>query len=357
MASREVEMRVLAAPCSFKESLTATVVASTMARIASGFGHEVDRAPLADGGEGTLDALADALKLDLRVSVIRRMLEPGVTHARWGLDREGRAFIEAAEAIGLSLVPFAQRDPWRASTRGLGDLIVEAARDPAVHDIFVALGGTTTVDGGADMRAVVSASASAAQRAQKSITALVDVDVPLEGARMFMKQKLGPHPDDRARDDVMNALDARLRAMFPPEIARAAGAGAAGGLGAAVLALGGRLVPGAAYVMDAIGLEERVAQADVVFTGEGRIDAQTVRGKAVAALARMCSVMRKPLIAFCGATTDDVETQAALRALGVSDVVVVTPPEQPLADAIDATNAEMNLARAVERWLTASQSR
>lgn len=344
-------MRVLAAPCSFKESLTATVAAATMARMASGFGHEVDRAPLADGGEGTLDALAEALPLDLRVSVIRRMLEPGVTHARWGLDGEGRAFIEAAEAIGLGLVPFEKRDPWRASTRGLGDLIVEASRDPAVHDIFVALGGTATVEGGADMRAVVTA----ADLARKKITALVDVDVPLEGARMFMKQKLGPHPDDRARDDVMNALDARLRSMFPPEIARVAGAGAAGGLGAAILALGGRLLPGAAYVMDAIGLEERVARADVVFTGEGRIDAQTVRGKAVAALARMCSVMKKPLIAFCGATTDDTATRAALRALGVTDVVVITPAGQPLADAIDAQNAQTNLARAVERWLTASR--
>jgi glycerate 2-kinase len=337
-------VRIVAAPCTFKESLTASAVASIMARVASGFDHVVDVAPLADGGEGTLDALRLPLGLQLRSSVIRRMLDPGVAHVRWGLDGEGRAFIEAAEAIGLALVPREQRDPLRASTRGLGDLIVEASRDPAVHDVLLALGGTATVDGGADMRDVVTRAWSSHQARRVPITALVDVDVPLDGARMFMKQKLGPAQGD----DVIETLAGRLRALFPPEIARVAGAGAAGGLGAAVLALGGRLVPGAAYVMDAIGLEERVAAADVVWTGEGRIDEQTVHGKAVASLAQMCRVMKKPLVAFCGSTRGDL---TALRALGVTDVVTIARAGQPLDEAM--AQADANLATALEAWLAA----
>lgn len=336
-------MRVVAAPCSFKESLTATAVASTMARVASARGHVVDEAPLADGGEGTLDALANPLGLQMRSSVIRRMLDGGGTHVRWGLDREGRAFVEAAEAIGLALVPRERRDPIHASTQGLGDLIVEASRDPSVHDVLIALGGTATVDGGADMRDVVTRAWSDGTTRKVPLTALVDVDVPLAGARMFIRQKLGPAQGD----DVVDALDARLRAMFPPEIARVAGAGAAGGLGAAIVALGGRLVPGAAYVMDAIGLEERVAAADVVWTGEGRIDEQTVHGKAVASLARMCRVMKKLLVAFCGSTRGDL---SALHALGVTDVVVIARADEPLDQAM--ANASSNLERAIEAWLT-----
>lgn len=331
-------MRIVAAPCSFKESLTASAVGSIMARVAGGFGHAVDVAPLADGGEGTLDALRAPLGLELRSSVIRRMLAPGVTHVRWGLDREGRAFLEAAEAIGLALLPRDERDPLQASTRGLGDLIVEASRDPSVHDVFIALGGTATVDGGADMRGVVERAWATGLSRRVPLTALVDVDVPLDGARMFMRQKLGPTQGD----DVIEALVARLTGMFTPDIARSAGAGAAGGLGAAVLALGGRLVPGAAYVMDAIGLEERVAAADVVWTGEGRIDEQTVHGKAVASLARMCRVMKKPLIAFCGSARGDL---SALHALGVADVVTIAREGEPLEDAM--ANATKNLERAL----------
>jgi glycerate kinase len=339
MIQQDCSMRIVAAPCSFKESLTARAVASLMARVASGAGHVVDVMPLADGGEGTLDALTAPLGLELRSSVIRRMLEPGVTHVRWGLDREGRAFIEAAEAIGLALVPPHERDPTKASTRGLGDLIVDVMRDPDVHDVFLALGGTATVDGGADLRAVVE---GAARRVP--LTALVDVDVPLDGARMFMKQKLGPGQGD----DVVNALAARLAAMYAPDIARVAGAGAAGGLGAAVLALGGRLVPGAAYVMDAIGLEERVAGADVVWTGEGRIDEQTVHGKAVASLARMCRVMKKPLVAFCGTTRGSL---MELMELGVTEVVQIAPIDEPVERAL--ANAARNLERALTMQLRA----
>jgi glycerate kinase len=334
-------MRLLAAPCSFKESLTASAASATMIRIASGFGHVVEAVPLADGGEGTLDALAGPLGLAMRASVIRGMLD-GEKTARWGLDaKNARAVIEAAEVIGLPHVPLAQRDPWRASTHGLGALIVEAGARGA-RTVLLGLGGTGTVDGGRGMREAIAA-ANSRGALIPSITALVDVDVPLAGARMFMKQKLGPHQGD----DVIDALDARLRAMFTDDIARAPGAGAAGGLGAAVLALGGALVPGAQLVMDALAIEERIARADVVWTGEGRIDEQSMRGKAIAALARLCGAARVPLAAFCGATHGDLST---LFALGVTDVITITPAGQSLDEAL--ARADENLASAAARALS-----
>lgn len=340
-------LKVLAAPCSFKESLTANAVAATMARVASGLGHAVEQAPLADGGEGTLDALRGPLGLSLRASVIGGMLGARVS-ARWGLDdASSRAVIEAAEVVGLGLVPPPLRDPLRASSRGIGELILEAGA-LGVREVLLGLGGTGTVDGGQGMRDVIE-HARASGASVPSITALVDVDVPLSGARMFMKQKLGPGQGD----DVIDVLDARLHAMFPDEIARTPGAGAAGGLGAAVLALGGRLVPGAAFVMDALRITDKIERADVVWTGEGRIDEQTVHGKAIASLARMCRASKGvPLVAFCGSTSGDL---SALRALGVTEVIVVTPPGQPLDEAL--AKADENLANAVaalaERWRSA----
>lgn len=262
--------------------------------------------------------------------------------AHLGIDQTGtRGVIEAAQIVGLAMVPPAQRDPVRASTRGIGTLVVEAGAR-GVRELLLGLGGTGTVDGGLGMRDVIE-EARANGAAIPSLTGLVDVDVPLAGARLFIKQKLG----SQQGDELIDILDARLLAMFPDEIARVPGAGAAGGLGAAVLALGGRLVPGAAFVMDALHLEQKILAADVVWTGEGRIDEQTVHGKAIATLARRCRAAGVPLVAFCGSSQGDL---AALRALGVTEVIAVTPEGQPLAEAL--ARADENLARAARRALT-----
>jgi glycerate kinase len=273
--------------------------------------------------------------------------------------------------VGLALVRPADRDPLRASTSGVGRLVREAL-DAGAREIFVALGGTGTVDGGAGMMAAlgvrflgedggelppvpqalealsrVDTSTLAPALAGARLVGLVDVDVPLlgpAGARMFMRQK-------GASDEAMDRLEAVLARLHPLEIARMPGAGAAGGLGAAILRLGGTLVPGSRFVLDALHLEERVAAADLVFSGEGRIDEQTVHGKALSAVAQACKRHGKPLVAFCGQARGHL---TELREAGVSEVVEITPPGQGMDEAL--ARGDENLRAACGRVLDAVAS-
>jgi glycerate 2-kinase len=357
-------MRVLVAPCAFKESLTARDAARCLGEVARARGHAVDEAPLADGGEGTLEALRGAWGLSLEELVVHG---PGGGLVRARLGRSGeRAVVEAAEAIGLALVPPAAREPGqllRATSTGVGELVAHAVGRGARH-ITLALGGTATVDGGAGMLAALGARFFDAQGAPLPpepraltgfagvdlsgllpalrdgavrIEALADVDVPLlgaAGARMFMAQKGADGP-------TMELLERMLARLHPPAIAVVPGAGAAGGLGAACLRLGATISSGAERVLEALSLEERVAAADLVLTGEGRIDEQTLHGKLVAALAALCLRHEKPLVAFCGSRAVDEET---LRRAGLAAVVSITPDGQDHREAL--ARAEENLARA-----------
>jgi glycerate kinase len=340
-------MRVITAPCTFKESLTASAASALLAEAARAHGFDVDECPLADGGEGTLDALTKPLRLRVDRYDVHPMLarDVGRAHtARFGV-RDRRALIEAAEIVGLTLVPRRDRDPLRATTRGLGELLAHVIDDLACTDVVVALGGTGTVDGGAGL---LGAMLPAMPSRSVSITALVDVDVPLAGARMFMRQKFAGAVDDA----VLDAQVAKLLAMFPPETAALPGAGAAGGLGAALASLGAKLVSGAAYVMDALDVDARVAAADVVVTGEGRVDEQTLHGKLPAALASSCARYGKPLAIFCGSKDLAPHIEQRLANDRVT-VVAITPPGQSLDDAL--ANAADNLGRAARDFFARVQ--
>lgn len=350
------DVRILIAPCSFKESLTANAAARVLARVARARGHRVEIAPVADGGEGTLDALREPFGLRLRTMVVPGPLG-APTRARLGIGR-GSALVEVAEAAGLSRVPLAQRDPMRATTVGVG-MLVRRALDLGAAHVFVALGGSATVDGGAGLlwalgarfldargralaptpRALgalarVDRSGLDPRLARARLTALADVRVPLlgaHGARMFMAQK-------GARPRELPALERVLRLLYPAALARVPGAGAAGGLGAALVSLGARVVPGIDVVLDAHDVEERAARADLVLTGEGHLDAQTLEGKAIAALARVCTRTRTPLVALCGSVA---LSAARLTRAGVIALPIVPGPctvERALRDA--ASNLE-----------------
>ena len=327
-------MRVLVAPCTFKESLTASDVGAIVSEVVRAQGHDVACSPLADGGEGTLAALVGPLSLEVVSATVDAMLPalPSV-NARFGLNASTRvAVLEAASVVGLDLVARERRDPLRATTRGLGQLM-NAAIAAGARALWIGLGGTATIDGGSGMLSTYDASK------RVSIVGLVDVDVPLAGARMFMAQKFAGPIDDAT-------LDARtdlLRALHKPYVANVKGAGAAGGLGAALASLGGRLVSGADVVMREAHIEDEVMRADVVVTGEGRIDEQTAHGKLVAALAALCAKHGKRLVALCGAVRGDVSALAA-------EIVVVTPPGQAHDDAI--ANARVNVANAARRMFT-----
>lgn len=283
----------LACPASLKEVLSAAGAAAALAEGLRRGGADAGELPLADGGEGTIDALAGALGGERRAASVTDPLGRPV-RASWLLLPDGTAVVEAAQAIGLGLVARDERDPLRASSRGLGELIA-AALAAGPRALLVGLGGSATVDGGAGLREVIG-------ELPVPTRALCDVASPLLGprgaARAFGPQK-GAGPDQ------VEELEARLAAA--PEVAPYAelpGAGAAGGLGAALAALGAELVSGADHVAAAVGLRERLRGAALAITGEGRVDATTLEGKAPTAVVRACRELGIRCVLFGGVVTE-----------------------------------------------------
>ena len=227
---------------------------------------------MADGGEGTAAVLHAALGGEWHEERVADPLGRPVG-ARWLALPDGRAVVEAAAAIGLPLLAPHELDPLRASSRGLGELLL-AALDGGASALLVALGGSATVDGGSGLREVVAELPVPTQ-------VLCDVQTRLDdAARLFGPQK-------GASAETVRELEHRLAEMEELlAYAELPGSGAAGGLGAALAALGADLVPGAAAVLDLIGFDERLRECDLVVTGEGQVDETTAEGKAPAEVAR-----------------------------------------------------------------------
>ncbi len=262
-------MNALACPASLKGVLSAREAA---AALAEGLGGAVEL-PVADGGEGTLDVLATAVAGEWREAEVADPHGRPVI-ARWLLGEDGTALVESAQAIGLGLVAEQERDPLRASSRGLGELLLEVQdADPA--EIVVFLGGTANVDGGAGLMEVLGGF-------RMPVRAACDVRSPLvDAARVFAAQK-GATPE-QAVELERRLLERRSLAPFR----ELPGAGAAGGLGAALAALGAELVEGAGLVLDLIGFHDHLGGADLVVTGEGTVDATSWIGKAPGEVARL----------------------------------------------------------------------
>ncbi len=252
-------MRVIAAPTSLKSVLSATAAAEVLARGLRAGGADAVAMPVADGGDGTLDVLGG----ELREAEVSAPLG-GRVRARWSLLGDGTAVVESAQALGFHTVE--RLDPLRASSRGLGELILAAARE--ADALLVCLGGTVTVDGGVGMREVLD-------ELPVPTRALCDVLSPLADAVDVFAAQKGATSED------LPQLRERLRGL--PDVP---GAGAAGGLGGALAALGAELVPGAAFVLDTIGFDP--SGFDLVVTGEGAVDETTFAGKAPGEVVRRC---------------------------------------------------------------------
>jgi glycerate kinase len=227
---------------------------------------------VADGGEGTAAVLHAALGGEWHEARVSDPLGRPVG-ARWLTLPDGRAVVEAAAAIGLPLLGPHELDPLRASSRGLGELLLAALkRGPSA--LVVTLGGSATVDGGAGLREVLA-------ELPVPTRVLCDVQTRLDdAARLFGPQK-------GASAETVRELERRLAEMEELRpYAGLPGSGAAGGLGAALAALEADLVPGAAAVLDLIGFDERLRRSDLVVTGEGQVDETTAEGKAPAEVAR-----------------------------------------------------------------------
>ena len=280
--------RTLACPASLKGVLSARDAAAALAQGLRRW-SDVDELPVADGGEGTLDVLQPVLRAQWREAEVHDAFGRP-RRARWLQLPTGEAAIEAAEAIPLD----PQRlDPIAASSRGLGELILALGRPTHLH---VGLGGTANVDAGAGLLEVLD-------RLPAPTSVACDVDIPLiDAVRVFAAQK-------GATAEQLPELEERLAPLA--EYAELPGAGAAGGLGAAFASLGAELVPGAQLVLDLLGFD--AAPYDLVVTGEGTVDATTVRGKAPGEVARRCRAASVRCVLFGGRVAEpvpDVQTIA-----------------------------------------------
>jgi glycerate kinase len=270
-----VPTTVLVAPDAFKETLSATAVAGAIGRGLTRRGVAVDLCPVADGGEGTLAVMAPSLKAQTRTTAVRDPLGRQI-EAPYGIA-DGTAVVEAAAASGLQLVGKRERDPVGASTYGTGQLIA-AAFDAGARTVLVAVGGSATTDGGAGAIRALGKLPKGGR-----LIVLCDVRTPFEdAARIYGPQKGASADQVRKLNRRLHALASRL----PRDPRGVPLTGAAGGLsGGLWAAFGAELVPGAVFVLDTLGFDARLRRSRAVVTGEGKLDEQSLAGKAISEVA------------------------------------------------------------------------
>ena len=344
-------MRVLVAPDSFKGSLSSVEVAEALA---AGWrsvrpDDEVSLAPLADGGEGTLAAVEAAGGWQRRTARARDPIRRWID-APWLRSADGsRAYVELAAASGLSRLAADELDPMGATTHGTGDLL-RAAMDAGVAHVVLGIGGSATTDGGRGILEALGASVTDGRPGELAM--LVDLEhldhrsarIAMEVACDVTNPLLGDRgaaatygPQKGASPEQVAALDARNHAWADALEARTGrqardlpGAGAAGGVGFAMLCLADRfarfaLRPGIELVMESVGFGERLAAADLVITGEGRIDAQTAFGKTALGVARRAQAAGVRCVAVGGGVEP-----GGVEALAGMDATVVPVWERPV---------------------------
>lgn len=291
-------MRVVAAPDKLRGTATAAEVAAAVGRAAVTCGWACDEVPMADGGEGTLEALGGPN----RTTTVTGPLGAPV-RAAWRLER-GTAVIEMARASGLELAGGATgNDPVAASTAGTGELISEAI-DKGAERVIVGLGGSASTDGGL---AALRALHPLGRLKGVELVVACDALVPfLDAAAVFAPQK-GATP---AQVELLHRRLERLAQVYRDEhgvdVLGLAGAGAAGGLGGGLAAAGGQLVSGFELVADELELDDRIGGADLVITAEGFLDAQSFDGKVVGGVAALAAAVGVPVVAVAGQVFDGV---------------------------------------------------
>jgi len=378
-------MKIVIAPDSFKESLSAAGVASALAR---GLRQalptaEIRECPLGDGGEGTLDAVLAATGGEVREARVTGPLGEPVT-ARWGWLAEQRtAFVEMASASGLELVPKARRDVRVATSHGTGELL-RAALDAGAERLVLAIGGSATNDGGAGVlqalgvrlldgqgQALAPGGAALASLASLDLTDLhprlaavevviaADVDNPLcgpQGASQIFGPQKGASPEQvRELDAALAHFATVTAATLGRDVSEQPGAGAAGGVGFAALAfLQATFRPGIEVVAELVGLEKALEGADLAVTGEGRLDGQTLRGKTPAGVLRLAQRHGVPVVAVAGSLGEGYD---ALYQQGLAAAFSLVPGPLSLEEALaQAEGLLERTARDIGRLWQAAQS-
>ncbi len=360
-------MRILIAPDKFKGSLEADAVASIIAGVLEERYPDaaIECCPIADGGEGTARVLCGAMDGRWVTVPVRNALGEPV-EAGFGLAiaaGEMIGLVDMSAACGLAMLPENARDPWRASTEGVG-MLLKAAADAGAARIVLGIGGSATNDGGAGMAKALgfeflSASGErveaiparlqevveifdSLQRYLPEIVVACDVTNPLlgpEGATRVYGPQKGIAPEDFERHEAR--LGHLVGLLGAADMARRPGAGAAGGLGFGLRRfLGAELEPGFDLVAEVTGLCARVEAADIVITGEGSLDAQTLMGKGPAGVARLAKNAGKRVVAFCGV--------ASAGSPLFDEILPICPREMERSEAM-ARAAEL-LELEVKRW-------
>lgn len=368
-------MKVVIAMDSFKGSMSSLEAGEAARRGVLRAGEaEVVVLPLADGGEGTTEALAAGLGGAFRTVTVHGPLGEPV-QARYGVLPDGRtAVMEMAQAAGITLVR--EKDPWRANTAGVGEMILDAVK-AGCRDFLLGIGGSATTEGGLGMldvlgwgfydaqgRRLSPAPASLGQVEsirREGVPALLeecrfriacDVTNPLcgpQGAVAVYGPQKGVRPQEIAGLDEAMARYARaVERCTGRACADLPGAGAAGGLGFAFLSFfpGAVLEPGVDLVLDAVGMDKALEGAQVVVTGEGRLDGQTASGKAPLGVARLAKGHGCRVVAFAGSVTPDA---GACHQAGIDGFFPIVRGPGTLEEAMDPAHAQSNLEQAVEQ--------
>jgi glycerate kinase len=301
-------MHVLAAPDKFRGTATAPEAARAMAAAAQRCGATVTMIPMADGGEGTLDAFGGANQSELVTGPLGAPVE-----AAWRFDAgTATAVIESSTACGLQIAGgVAGNDAEAATTRGVGELIGAAVRQGA-RRIVVGIGGSATTDGG--LAAVEALTERGLRSALRDVDLLVCCDVRtrfLDAARVFAPQKgAGPEAVERLTERLA-VLRRRYVEQFGVDPHELVGSGGAGGLAGGLAAIGARLVPGVDVIATEVGLDDAIRHADVVVTGEGRLDRTSLQGKVVGAVCERARTAGRPVIVVAGGADPDVRIASA----------------------------------------------
>ena len=344
-------MRVLVAPDSFGGTLSAVEVA---AAIAAGWrsvapADDVAVVPMSDGGPGFVDVLAAALDGRLvRMEVDGPLRRPAGAHF---LVAGETAYVESAQACGLHLIAPADRDPSRTTTYGVGQLLRAAIDEPGVRRVVVGLGGSGTNDGGRGAWEVLG---DRPMPAGVALVAATDVDNPLLGpngaSAVFGPQKGADRAMVLDLDDRLRAwADEVERRLAAPGLRDRPGAGAAGGLGFALYAWGAGRASGFEVVATAVGLAERVERADLVITGEGAFDGQSLRGKVPAGVAAVAQAAGVPCIVLAG-RVEVGRRDAAAAGIDAAYAVADTLGSPAAALAAGASGVRETAARVAREW-------
>ncbi|MGA9239004.1 glycerate kinase [Robiginitalea sp.] len=372
-------MRIALIPDKFKGSLTATQVCDAMeAGIREAYpGAEIRRFAASDGGDGFLEAVRAVRPVEVVQALVTDPIGREITAPFLYDPRTGDAFIEMAKASGMEMLSPGERNPMRTDTRGTGQLILKAVQRGARH-IFVGLGGSGTNDGGCgiasvfgyrfldrDEQALLPAGGNLERIAhivqpkdlpiprQVRITAVNDVNNPLWGpqgaAQVYAAQK-GASPEDIHRLDAgLQNLEERVREQLGVDSGSLPGAGAAGGTAFGLKCfLGADFTSGTNLVLRLNGFEHYLSKHKTayVFTGEGRIDAQTLNGKLIQGVLQLASAQKCPVVAICGKCDAPMD---ALKSLGFEAVLEVSDPRKSLDYAM--AHAHELVAEAVQGFL------